>query len=222
MPKPRKSLISLEDTAYYHCISRCVRRVFLCGEDALTGRSFEHRRGWIEKRLLELGQMFAIEICSYAVLQNHTHLVLLVDLLLAESWSTQEVVERWHQLFGGTILSERYLREDELLEAEETQLEGLVETWRERLTSASWFMRCLNEQIARKANEEDDCTGHFWEGRFRYSVPGPARRTSGAGLSCVRGPQPGTRLHRRNPRGLRLHFHPAAHLDLASRCRVFG
>jgi len=80
------------------------------------------------------------------------------------------LVERWHRLFGGTILSERYLREDELLEVEETELEGLVETWRERLTSVGWFMCCLNEQIARKANEEDQCTGHFWEGRIRYSV----------------------------------------------------
>jgi len=167
MPKPRKSLISLEATPYYHFISRCVRRAFLCGEDALTGRSFEHRRGWIEERLLELGQVFAIEVCSYAVLQNHTHLVLHVDQPLAESWSTQEVVERWHQLFGGTILSEQYLRGDDLLEVEQTELEGLVETWRERLTSVSWFMRCLNEQIARKANEEDHCTGHFWEGRFK-------------------------------------------------------
>jgi len=167
MPKPRKSLISLEATSYYHCISRCVRRAFLCGEDALTGRSFEHRRGWIEERLLELGQVFAIEVCSYAVLQNHTHLVLHVDLLLAESWSTQEVIDRWHQLFGGTVLSERFLKAEQLLEIEHQQLEGLVETWRERLTSVSWFMRCLNEQIARKANEEDDCTGHFWEGRFK-------------------------------------------------------
>ena len=107
MPKPRKSLISLEATSYYHCISRCVCRAFLCGEDALTGRSFEHRRGWIEDRLLELAQIFAIEVCGYSIMASHNHLVLHVDKPLADSWSTREVVERWHQLFGGTILSER-------------------------------------------------------------------------------------------------------------------
>ncbi len=79
----------------------------------------------------------------------------------------QEVVERWHQLFGGTVLSERFLKAEQLLAIEHQQLQGLIETWRERLTSVSWFMRCLNEHIARKANEEDDCTGHFWEGRFK-------------------------------------------------------
>jgi len=110
MPKPRKSLISLDATAYYHCISRCVRRAFLCGEDAYTGRSFEHRRDWIEERLLELGQVFAIDICRYSIVATHSHLVLHVDPPRAESWTTREVVERWHQLFSGTELSERYLR----------------------------------------------------------------------------------------------------------------
>lgn len=60
MPKPRKSLISLDATPYYYCVSRCVRRVFLCGDEQITNKNFDHRRGWIEKRLLELSRSFAL------------------------------------------------------------------------------------------------------------------------------------------------------------------
>ena len=167
MPKPRHSQISLDATPYYHCVSRCVRRAFLCGEDSLTGRSFEHRRGWIEERLLSLAEVFALDICAYAVMSNHTHVVLYVDRATAEGWSLDEVIERWHALFSGTALSQRHLRGERLGQAELDRLEETAEIWRERLMSVSWFMRCLNEHIARLANAEDECTGRFWEGRFK-------------------------------------------------------
>ncbi|MDF1527544.1 MAG: transposase [Sedimenticola sp.] len=167
MPKPRKALVSLDATPYYHCVSRCVRRAFLCGIDPLTGRSYEHRRGWIEERLLALPRSFAIAISAYAVMHNHTHVVLYVDTERATNWSQRQVVEQWHGLFNGTQLSQRLLKDDPLCTAEWAQLQVVIETWRERLQSVSWFMRCLNETIARQANAEDGCTGRFWEGRFK-------------------------------------------------------
>ena len=60
MPQSRKSQISLIDTPYYHCVSRCVRRSFLCGIDDYSGQSYEHRRGWVEERLLFLSTLFSI------------------------------------------------------------------------------------------------------------------------------------------------------------------
>ena len=167
MPLARKKLVSLDATPYYHCVSRCVRRAFLCGEDKLTSQSFEHRRGWIEKRLLELAQVFAIDLCAYSVMSNHYHVVLHINTTQSKNWTVEEVIQRWHQLFKGHTLSQRYLRGEALGKAEKSMLFKDIKTWRERLSDISWFMRCANEPIAREANKEDDATGHFWEGRFK-------------------------------------------------------
>ncbi|MCU7906566.1 MAG: hypothetical protein KZQ76_12135 [Candidatus Thiodiazotropha sp. (ex Epidulcina cf. delphinae)] len=118
MPKPRKALISLEATPYYHCVSRCVRRAWLCGDDPLTGRSFEHRRQWIQDKLFALVGTFVIDICSYAVMSNHFHLVLFIDRETAEGWDEQEVIKRWRRLYQGTLLSQRYLCGEPLSPAE--------------------------------------------------------------------------------------------------------
>ena len=167
MPKPRKSLVSLDATPYYHCVSRCVRRAFLCGKDAVSGISYEHRRGWIEARLLTLAGIFAIDIAAYAVMSNHYHVVLHIDADRAMSWSEREVIERWHRLFKGSLFSQKYIQGDVLHESEQKVLSDQVNEWRERLMSISWFMRCTNEAIAREANKEDKVTGRFWEGRFK-------------------------------------------------------
>lgn len=167
MPQSRKSQVCLSDTPYYHCVSRCVRRAFLCGEDKVTGKSYEHRREWVEEKLLLLGQIFSIDICAYAVMHNHTHIVLHVDESRAQAWDSKEVLKRWHKLFKGTFLTRSYVKEEILTAEELITVKETIDIYRSRLSDISWFMRVLNEGIAREANKEDNCTGRFWEGRFK-------------------------------------------------------
>ncbi len=167
MPQPRKSQISLIDTPYYHCVSRCVRQSYLCGTDKHSGQSYEHRRGWVEERLLFLATVFAIDICAYAVMNNHTHVVLCVDKALTDNWDSDEVLRRYHKLHRGTLLTQKFMNGDTLSQGELITFDETVETYRQRLYEISWFMRDLNEYIAREANKEDGCTGRFWEGRFK-------------------------------------------------------
>ena len=171
MPLPRYSQISLDATSYYHCVSRCVRRAFLCGVDSASGHSFEHRRQWIEDKLIELAQIFCIDLCAYAVMSNHYHVVLHIHKDQAESLTTDEVIDKWHALFKGSLLSQRFQRNEKLTQAELTALNKQVELWRARLMDISWYMRCMNEAIARQLNAEDNCTGRFWDRFLRPAKP---------------------------------------------------
>lgn len=155
MTVARCQQISLEHTCYYHCISRCVRRAFLCGKDYYSGKDFGHRRRWLERRLAKLAEVFAIDLIAYAIMSNHYHVVLRVNRHEASTWSNDEVVERWGELFRVP---------DAVDDAE------LIDDWRTRLFNISWFMRCLNEPMARWANKEDDCRGRFWEGRYKLQA----------------------------------------------------
>jgi REP element-mobilizing transposase RayT len=166
MPTPRNRLVSLDDTPYYHCISRCVRRAFLCGHDQLTGHNFEHRRQWVKDRIKLLSTVFAVDLCAYAVMSNHYHIVVRIDVEKVSSWSDREVARRWLQLFSKPAVIHRYLSGSTLSQFEQDRVTRWISTRRDRLQDLSWFMRCLNEPLARMANREDECTGRFWEGRF--------------------------------------------------------
>lgn len=111
MPYPRSSLVSLDATPWYHVISRCVRRAFLCGEDLATGRNFEHRRGWIVARMEQLAGVFAVDVAAYAVMANHFHQIVRVDVERARDWSQDEVLRRWTKLYTGPDLVQQYLRD---------------------------------------------------------------------------------------------------------------
>lgn len=163
----RARQVCLEATPYYHCVSRCVRRAFLCGRDRFTGRSFGHRRGWIEKRLGFLASVFAMDLCAYAVMSNHYHVVVRINRAQALAWSDDEVMERWLRLYRGSGLIQRYRSGAACCEAELKAVAELVALWRGRLLDLGWFMRNLNEPLARAANAEDGCKGRFWEGRYK-------------------------------------------------------
>lgn len=151
MTVARRQQISLDHTPYYHCTTRCVRRAFLCGDDRYSGCNFDHRKQWLEQRLTILSDVFAIDLLAYAIMSNHYHVVVKIYAEQTRHWSDDEVTERWRTLFSvPDIVSPE-----------------LITLWRERLASLSWYMRCLNEPLARVANREDQCKGRFWEGRYK-------------------------------------------------------
>ena len=172
----RRAIIPEASDCVVHAVSRCVRRAWLCGRDPYNGRDYEHRRDWVRERVRELAGVFAVEVCAYAIMSNHSHLVLWCRPSVAETWGPEEVARRWLRLFGRGGAAEKARQEAEL--AADARR---VAVCRGRLGSVSWFMRCLNERIARRANAEDGCTGRFWEGRFKCQL----LEDEGAVLACM-------------------------------------
>jgi REP element-mobilizing transposase RayT len=165
---PRSKYVQEGQEGVYHCFSRCVRRAFLYGFDALTRQDFTHRKAWLVDRLRYLAAIFAIEVCAYAVMENHYHTILRTRPDIVASWSDREVATRWLTLFP----RHRGMRSAAIPPADK-EIRALADCperiakLRQRLSSLSWFMGRLNEFIARAANKEDRVKGRFWESRFK-------------------------------------------------------
>jgi hypothetical protein len=155
----RNQQVDLALTKYYLCVSRCVRRANLCGEDRYSGRNYNHRKDWIHSRIKLLSTAFAVDICSFAILDFEFQAVARVSSEVAAAWSDAEVVERYTRVFPST--------REQLDRPGDRSTRELIATWRTRLSSLSWFFRALKEKVARLANREDQVSGRFWAGRFR-------------------------------------------------------
>ncbi len=168
MTLPRSQYVPEGQEGVYHCFTRCVRRSFLCGFDALTHRDYSHRKALLLERLRFLAAVFAIEVCAYAILANHYHLILRIRPDIVALWTDIEVASRWLMLFPL-----RHRKKGSSLLPVEDQIKALaafpdrIAQLRKRLCSLSWFMGRLNEFIARAANKEDQLKGRFWESRFK-------------------------------------------------------
>jgi REP element-mobilizing transposase RayT len=168
MGLPRSKYVQEGQEGVYHCFCRCVRRAFLYGFDSLTHQDFSHRKEWIVDRLRYLAAIFAVEVCAFAIMVNHYHVILRIRPDILAMWSDREVAIRWLALFprrrnrGGASMAPC---EEEIC-ALADRPERIAQL-KKRLCSLSWFMGCLNEFIARAANSEDKVKGRFWESRFK-------------------------------------------------------
>ncbi|BCE02776.1 transposase [Marinicellulosiphila megalodicopiae] len=210
MTKARSTQVCLEATNFYHCYCRVVRSGWLIGNDPKTNKNYDHRRQWIEDRIMFLADIFAIDIAAYAVMSNHYHIVLAIDKAQAENWDVLEVITRWHRLYKGTLLTNKFIKGEPLSEVELDAVAIKAEIWRKRLFEIGWLMRNINEPIARQANSEDGCKGRFWESRYKSQ----ALLDEKAVLSCMA-------YVDLNPIRAKMHrqLETSAHTSIKKRCK---
>ena len=149
MTMARSQLVDPSVTRWYHCMTKCVR-----GADLLAN-ACEDRKAWIEQRLQELAQIFAVGVGGFSVMDNHLHVLVRLDPDVASGWSDEEVVRRWGQLFPPRDKLRNPLPVADDWVQSSVKDEQRVKTLRERLQNLGWFMKCLKEPLARLANRQD-------------------------------------------------------------------
>ncbi len=178
MTYPRSRSISKTEDGHYHIISKTVRGAFL-----LTSQEeFDYRKMWIIDKMILLSNVFFIGTDSYALMDNHMHLVIETQYKLADQAPAEDIAFRWLYLHpmkkrkkGESIMPTK----DEIKKFISDKKQ--VAKYREKLKDPSCYMQELNQSIARRANKEDNMTGRFWQGRFKsINLAEP-----GALLKCI-------------------------------------
>ncbi|MFN7889622.1 MAG: hypothetical protein ACK5OC_04985 [Pirellula sp.] len=135
MTTARFRLVDTKVTRWYHLVSRCVRSAWLLQDDGTN-----NRKDWIDQRLNELDQIFAVSVGGFSVMDNHLHVLVRIDDEQAKTWSPLEVAKRWTRLFPPRGADRTPMKPtDEFLQLRANNTEW-VEEARKRLSSLVWFM----------------------------------------------------------------------------------
>ena len=161
MTVARSQLVDVNVSPWYHVISKTVRGAWLLGEGK------EDRKQWIEDRLQELSQVFALEIAGFAVLDSHLHVLVRLCPERVPTWSDEEVVRRWARVVPPRGADREPRDVNQAWVDQKLADAKFVAQTRQRLANLGWFMKCLKEPLARRANREDGCQGAFWQGRYK-------------------------------------------------------
>ena len=97
----RKDVFNRKEIGFYHITTRCVRQAFLLGKDFKSTSSNHHRKAWIEQWFQSLTEVMAIEIGAYAIMDNHTHLILRNRPDWLDRMDDYEVATRLARLYPG-------------------------------------------------------------------------------------------------------------------------
>ncbi len=151
----RSNLVDVSVPRWYHCVSRCVREACLLGEGE------DDRKKWLENRLEELADVFAVAVGGFSLMDNHLHVLLRLDPAVAQAWSDEDVVWRWGRLFPPRDKYRQPIPLPEQWIQERLDDAQWIAKTRERLQSLSWFMKCLKEPLSRLANRQDKTRGAF-------------------------------------------------------------
>ena len=166
--KARNESIDPHQVQIVHCVNRCVRRIFLCGQDRYSGNNYEHRRAWFAERMKWLCQFMALDVLTYSIMSNHFHVVLRSRCDIVDALTDREIAVRWLKL-----CPPRKLPDGSPAQPNEFEINSIVNDPQRlaeiklRLSDVSWLMKFVAEHIARKINHEENASGRVWEGRFK-------------------------------------------------------
>ena len=136
----RRDVVAIGEVQVFHCVNRCVRRAYLCGQDPVSGKDFEVRREWIHRRLEFLAGVMGVEVLGYCVKSNHIHCILRSRPDVVQDWTADEVARKWWKLCPA-----RKDKDGSPAEPTEYELNSIgndekgVKEKRLRLPSVSWF-----------------------------------------------------------------------------------